>query len=153
MLEFAIVAPVFLLLIFAGMNYAWLMFAQMNIQQAVDDGGRYASTGQEMSGSGSRITSIITTVQNEISVPGVSVSNLSICSIPPGETTSSCYNPGNPSGTAGAAGGPEYTVILSLTTTLPLWTPLVGQFFPSSGYTFTSTATFMSEPFNPSTTD
>src|SRR5271156_2061733 len=77
MLEFAIVAPVFLLLIFAGMNYAWLMFAQMNIQQAVDDGGRYASTGQEMSGSGSRITSIITTVQNEISVPGVSVSNLS----------------------------------------------------------------------------
>src|SRR5208282_3992141 len=151
--EFAMVSSLFLLLIFAVMDYGRLMVAQMNVQQPVDDGARYASTGQEMNGTGSRISSIIQTVQNEISVPGVSASNLQICSVPPGSTTSSCYNPSNAGGTAGAAGGPQYTVTLTLTTTLPLMTPLIGQFFPAAGYTFTSSATFMNEPFNPSATD
>jgi len=165
MAEFAIVSPVFFLLIFAVMNYAWLLFAQMNVQQAVDDGGRYASTGQEMNGTGSRISSIIQRVQNEISVPGVNVAqNISICSVPPGTTPAGtcsctsggstlCYNSGADSGNTGAAGGPEYIVTLTLTTTLPLMTPLIGKFFPSAGYTFTASATFMNEPFNPSTTD
>ena len=157
MAEFAIVSPVFFLLIFAVMNYAWLLFAQMNVQQAVDDGGRYASTGQETNGTGSRISSIIQRVQNEISVPGVNASNLQICSVPPGTPpgggTPLCYNSGADSGNTGAAGGPEYIVTLTLTTTLPLMTPLIGKFFPSAGYTFTASATFMNEPFNPSTTD
>ena len=163
MAEFAMVAIPFILLLFAVMEYAWLMFAQMNIQQAVDDGGRYASTGQEGS-AGTRITSIINTIQNEISVPGVNVAqNISICSVPPGTTPAGtcsctsggstlCYNSGADSGNTGAAGGPGYIVTLTLTTPLPL-IPLIGQFFSTGGYTFTSSATFLNEPFNPSTTD
>jgi Flp pilus assembly protein TadG len=149
--EFAMVASLFFLLLFGIMDYGWLMFAQMNIQQAVDDGGRYASTGQETS-SGNRIASIQSVVQSEIVVPGVDATTLQICSVPPGSTTSSCYDPKNASGTAGAAGGPEYTVTVKLVTTLPLMTPLIGQFFPSAGYTFTASATFLNEPFDPSTT-
>jgi Flp pilus assembly protein TadG len=157
--EFAMVSILFFLLLFGIMDFGWLMFAQMNIQQAVDDGGRYASTGQQTGTSGTRITSIISTIQNEISVPGVTVGGtcpaancLSICSVPPGGTTSSCFSATNPTGTAGAAGGPEYTTTISLTTTIPLMTPLIGQFFPAGGYKFTSSSTFQNEPFNPSTT-
>jgi Flp pilus assembly protein TadG len=149
--EFAMVSLLFFLMIFAVVDYGWLMFAQMNVQQAIDDGGRYASTGQESGGSGTRISSIISAIQNEVSVPGVDATKLSICSVPPGATTASCYNSANPSGTAGAAGGPEFTVTIKLVTTLPLLTPLVGQFFPA-GYTFTSSSTFQNEPFDPSQT-
>lgn len=151
MVEFAMVSLLFLLMLFAIADYGWIMFAQMNVQQAVDDGGRYASTGQE-SGAGARITSIISTVQNEISVPGVDASTISICSVPPGSTTSSCYDSNNKNSTAGAAGGPGYTVTISLTPTVPLLTPLIGRLFPGGGYTFTSSATFQNEPFDPSTT-
>jgi Flp pilus assembly protein TadG len=150
--EFAMVSLLFARMLFAVMDYGWLLFAQMNVQQAIDDGGRYASTGQESGGGPDpRITSIINTIQNEISIPGVDATKLSICSVPPGGSTSSCYDPNNAGGTAGAAGGPGFTVTLKLVTTLPLLTPLVGQFFPG-GYTFTSSSTFQNEPFDPSTT-
>jgi Flp pilus assembly protein TadG len=150
--EFALTSLLFFFMLFAVADYGWLMFARMNVQQAIDDGGRYASTGQESGGSGTRISSIISAIQNEVSVPGVDVTKLSICSVPPGGTTASCYDSTNPTGTAGAAGGPQFTVTLSLVTTLPLLTPLVGQLFPAAGYTFTSSTTFQNEPFDPSQT-
>ena len=108
--EFAMVGIVFFLMLFAIMDYGWIMFAQMNIQQAVDDAGRYASTGQE-SAARSRIASIINVIQTEMKVP-LSSWNLSICSVPAGSTTSSCYtsnntNPTQGSSGNGAAGGPE----------------------------------------------
>jgi Flp pilus assembly protein TadG len=152
MLEFAFVSIFFLLLVFAVMEYGWLMFAQMNVQQAVDDGGRYASTGQN--NGTSRIASIVTTIQNEIGVPGVNVAqNISICSTPSGGTTQTCYNSGLLIGNIGAAGAPNATVKISLTTPLPLITPLISQFFPGGGYSFTSSSTFKNEPFSPTSTD
>ena len=164
--EFAMVALVFFLMLFAIMNYGWIMFAQMNIQQAVDDAGRYASTGQE-SAANSRISSIINVIQTEMKVP-LSSWNLSICSVPPGSTTSSCYSSNNTAPTQGSsgngdAGGPSSTVTISLTANLKMLAPLnfVGPLFGHnagmkifpSGYTFTSSSTFRNESFNPSTTD
>ncbi len=151
MKEFSLVVGLFLLLCFAVMQFGWLMFAQLNVQQAVDDGGRYASTGQETS-AGARIQSISQTIQNEISIPGVNASNVQICSVPPGGSTSSCYNSKDPTGTAGAAGNPGDTVTLTLTSSLPLWTPMLSWLFPGGAYTFTSSATFKNESFDPSTT-
>ena len=46
--EFAGVSLLFFALMFAVMDYSWIFFAQMNIQQAVDDGGRFASTGNHL---------------------------------------------------------------------------------------------------------
>ncbi len=86
--EFAMVALLFFMMLFAMIDYGWIMFAQMNIQQAVDDAGRYASTGQESS-AGNRVQSIINVIQTEMKVP-LSSWNLQICSVPPGSTTSSC---------------------------------------------------------------
>ena len=45
--EFAMVSILFFLLMFAVMDFGWLMFAQMNIQQAVDDGGRFGPRGMK----------------------------------------------------------------------------------------------------------
>ena len=164
--EFAMVGIVFFLMLFAIMNYGWIMFAQMNVQQAVDDAGRYASTGQE-SAANSRISSIINVIQTEMKVP-LSSWNLSICSVPAGSTTSSCYSSNNTSPTQGSsgngdAGGPSSTVTISLTANLKMLAPLnfVGPLFGHnaglkvfpSGYSFTSSSTFRNESFNPSTTD
>jgi Flp pilus assembly protein TadG len=147
--EYAVVALLFFALLFGVMDYSWLFFAQMNVQQAVDDGGRFASTGNHLTnssgGSESRTQSIINTIQNEISVPNVNVAtSLSICSVDGG-----C----NTSGGSAPAGGPGDTVTLTLPVSLPLWTPWLAHFFTGGNYNFTATTTFKNEPFNPGNTN
>ena len=158
MVEFSMVVIFFLLLCFAVMEYGWLMFAQMNVQQAVDDGGRYASTGQESS-PGNRLSNIISVIQNEISVPNVNVAqHIIVCSLAngaPAGTLPTCYNgspSSNPSG-SDAAGSPAAAVTITLTTPLPLMTPLIAKYFTGGVYTFTSSSTFKNESFSPSNTD
>lgn len=145
MAEFAMVAPVFFLLLFGVLDYGRAFFVQMNLQQAVQDAGRFASTGDHLpnpsnpSQNLSRIQSIIATVQNEaVSVPGVDPENLQISSVLGGNNN---------------AGGPNDTVTISLTTNLPLMTPMIGLFFANGAYTFTSSTTFKNEPFDPSQTN
>jgi Flp pilus assembly protein TadG len=145
MAEFAVVAPVFLLLVFGIMDYGRIFFIQMNVQQAVQDAGRFASTGNHLAdpknpGSNlSRIQSIIAMVQSGVvDVPGVNPSDLKISSV---------------NGGSGSAGGPSDTVTVSLTTNLPLMTPLVGRLFPNGAYTFVASSTFKNEPFDPSNTN
>jgi Flp pilus assembly protein TadG len=151
-LEFALVASVFFLLLFGVMDYGWMFFAQMNVQQAIDDGGRFASTGNHTTVTVggkpttlSRLQSIITFIQNQISVPGVDVqSNLVVCS-----QNGGCSNAGG----SAPAGGPGDTVTLTLTTSLPLFTPALKALFSGGAYTFTSSTTFQNEPFDPSFTN
>ena len=57
MVEFALVAMTFFLLAFALIDFSWLMFSQMNMQDAVREAGRYAATGNSVSGL-SRVASI-----------------------------------------------------------------------------------------------
>ena len=136
MVEFILVAPLYFLLIFAVMDFGRMFFVQMNLQQAVQEAARYASTGNHMNDPNnpgqtlSRINSIIADVQ-QMAI-GASVSNVQISSV---------------GGGAGSAGGPGDTVTVSLTTNLPLMTPLVSAFFPNGTYTFTSSATVQNEPF------
>jgi Flp pilus assembly protein TadG len=146
MAEFAGVSLFFFALLFAIIDYGWAFFAKMNIQQAVDDGGRYASTGQETA-SGARITSIQNVILNEISVPGVTASDIVICSDLGGCSTTS--------GNLGAAGGPLDTVTITMTVPMKLLAPIgfLANLFPSTGYTLVSTSTFKNEPFSPTTTD
>jgi Flp pilus assembly protein TadG len=150
--EFAMVATLFFLLLFAVMDYGWIFFAQMNVQQAVDDGGRFASTGNHTTTTSggtvttlSRLQSIIDAIQGEINVPNINVQqNLQVCSVNGG-----C----NTNGGSAPAGGPGDTVTLTLTTALPLMTPMLAKLFPGGAYTFTASTTFKNEPFNPSETN
>ena len=73
-LQFAMVLPLFFLVLFAVIDYGWLMFAQMNIQQAVQDGAVTLHRDFKTDTSGKsigRIESIEQTIQNEVSIPGV----------------------------------------------------------------------------------
>lgn len=145
--EFALVLPVFFLLIFTVMDFGRMFFVQENIQRAVEEGARYASTGIHQSGTNpstgqpySRVQSIQDYVQQEASIPinmGASLSSLQVSSV---------------QGGAGSAGGPQDIETITLTTNLPLMTPFVSRFFPNGQYTFTASATVQNEPFPPGQT-
>jgi Flp pilus assembly protein TadG len=142
MVEFALVAPILLLLIFAIVDFGQLFYLQMMTQNAVQQAGRYAVTGNHMADPKnpgqnlSRVNSIIQTAQQL--APGVNFSNISISS---------------QQGGAGSAGGPGDIVTVSLTTTMQFVTPLIGSFFPNNTYSFTSSVTFRNEPFPPGNTN
>jgi Flp pilus assembly protein TadG len=141
MLEFAIVAPIFFFLIFGVMDYGRLIFVEMNLQDAVQEAARFASTGNHLPdpknpGTNlSRVNSIIATAQ--ASAFGASITNIQISSL---------------QGGSGSAGGPGDVVTVSLTSKLALMTPIVARFFPNGIYTFTSSATIKNEPFPPGNT-
>jgi Flp pilus assembly protein TadG len=141
MVEFILVAPLYFLLTFAVIDFGRMFFVQMNLQQAVQEAARYASTGNHLADPKtpgqnlSRINSIIAEVQQ--SAIGASITNVQISSL---------------GGGVGSAGGPGDTVTVSLTTNLKLMTPMVARFFPNGAYTFTSSATFKNEPFSPRNT-
>jgi Flp pilus assembly protein TadG len=135
-LEFALVFPLFVLLVFGLMDFGRLFYLQMTLQEAVQQAGRYAVTGNHApdpnnpSQNLSRVNSIILAAQQ--AAPGINFTNISISS-----------QRGGP----GSAGGPGDIVTVSFSTSMPLMTPMITALFPSGAYNFTVSATFMNEPF------
>jgi Flp pilus assembly protein TadG len=142
MMEFALIAPLFFLLIFAVMDFGRMFFVQVNLQQAVQEAARFASTGNHLADPStpgnnlSRVASIVAMAQQS-AWSGANVTNVQVSSL---------------QGGVGSAGGPGDTVTVSLTTNLALMTPMMASFFPNGSYTFTSSATFKNEPFSPGST-
>jgi Flp pilus assembly protein TadG len=141
MLEFALVAPLFVFLVFAVIDFGRMFFVQMNLQNAVLEAGRFASTGNHLPDPNnpgqtlSRVASIIATAQQ--AALGASITNIQISSL---------------NGGSGSAGGPGDILTVSLTTSLELLTPMVARYFLNGAYTSTSSATFKNEPFPPGNT-
>jgi len=139
--EFALVVLLFFLLIFGVLDFGRLFFVQMSVQNAVQQAGRFAVTGNHLPDPNnpgqnlSRVNSIIATAQN--AAVGATITNVQVSSL---------------KGGAGSAGGPGDTVTVSVTTSLQLVTPLIAQFFPGGTYTFTSSVSFKNEPFPPANT-
>lgn len=140
LVEFAMIAPVFLFLIFGFADMSRAFFIQMDLQNAVRQAGRYASTGNHLPDPNhpgqnlSRVQSIINTAVN--AAGGVQVTGIQVSSL---------------NGGANSAGGPGDTVTISITSTLQLITPIVAHYFPN-GYRFTVSASFRNEPFPPGNT-
>jgi Flp pilus assembly protein TadG len=137
MVEFALVLPLFILLTFGILDFGRLFWTQETLSYALREAGRYAVTGQHMSntnGPESRVQSIIN-VAEQYSAGLINAQNASQITITSGGITN-------------YAGGPQETVIISLTTGLKLLTP-VGGYFPNNTYTFTTSTAFRNEPFNP----
>lgn len=139
-LEFALVCMLFFLLIFCLFDYCWLLFAEMNMQDAVREAARYASTGQHVtSPSGatlSRNDSIIQ-VLNSLDM-SATITNVNISSV---------------EGGVGSAGGPGDTVTIQVNCMLPFLTGFISPFFGnSSSLSFTVSSTTKNEPFPSSQT-
>jgi Flp pilus assembly protein TadG len=146
--EFALIVPIFLLLVFGVMDFGRLLFVQENVQQAINLGARYASTGIHQSGTDpktgqpySRVGSIGNYILQQASVStsmGATLAAVQISSV---------------LGGASNAGGPQDLETVAVTTTVPLMTPVIANFFPNRQFVFTSSATIKNEPFPPGQTN
>src|SRR5436309_15897288 len=104
--EFAVVVPLFVLLVFGVIDFGRLFFTQMTVQHAMREAGRFAVTGNHLDDPKhpgkdlSRVDSIVQVAQN--AATGIDVSGIHISSVEGGE-----HGPG-------AAGGPGDTVTISI---------------------------------------
>jgi Flp pilus assembly protein TadG len=132
LVEFAISLLTFLVLIFAVMDFSYLFLVKLTLQNAVRQAGRYAITGQSMTGQ-SRYNSILLTATNT-SLGLANSSNTSIC--------------GGSTG-CGSGGGPLDTVTITITYPYPFITPFLGTAFKSRTYNIKVSETYKNEPFSP----
>lgn len=142
LVEFAMVAPIFFVFLFAILDFGRLFFTQMTMQHALREAGRFAVTGRHLpDGNGgrlSRVDSIIQIAQKHAVGLPLDAGDIQISS---------------KTGGVGSAGGPVDTLTITLTYDMPLITPIVGQFFNNGTYTFTVGTTFKNEPFPTSQTN
>ena len=143
LVEFAMVVPLFFLLLFGIIEIGRVFFVQMTLQNAVRQAGRFAVTGNHLT----QGTNALSRVQSIVQIAQQAAVGLVLD--PP-----SIYINGQSSTNATAtAGGPGTAVTVSLTTHLQIITPLIGKFFgPNGVYTFTVSTTFRNEPFPPNQT-
>ena len=146
--EFALVGMVFFLLIFAVIDFGFLFYAKVTLQNAVRQAARYAITGNcsnpgncfVSGGTGNRYSTIVQTVQNFS------------FAVPPSSITVTCISGSCPSyssgGTGGNAGGPQDTIEITAMYTYRPWF-IIGNFFSGGTYPITVSATFKNEPFPP----
>ncbi len=136
LVEFAIVVPLFFLLLFALLDFGRLFYVQLSLQNAIRQGGRFGVTGRHLTDAQgnalSRTASIMQVIQRSAAGLALNPSDIQISS---------------QQGGADSAGGPGDTMTIALTYRLQLLTPIIGQFFNHGGYQFTVATTFRNEPF------
>jgi Flp pilus assembly protein TadG len=135
MVEFALVAPLFFLLVFGIMDYGRLFYEQETLQYAMRQAGRFAVTGQSTGGT-NRVSAIIKVAENASAglINNGNINSILITS----------------AGVTNYAGGPLQEMTITMVSNLKLITPGVAAFFPNGTYTFTNSVTFRNEPFDPS---
>jgi len=139
--EMAIIAPVFLLMLLALIEFSLMFFTTLTMQYAVREGARFAVTGQTSldTSASQRYAAIIQNMKNNslgmydklstvISVNGTSYPN------------SASYT----SGMFGKAGD---LIVLQLDCDWVVTTPLLGAFFSKGKYHFKVAATMRNEAF------
>ena len=142
LVEMAISLSLLLLLVMGTTDFGYLFSTKVTLQNAVRQGGRYAITGQCITGSGgscslTRYNSIMQTVQ-DAALGRLNSSQISI--------TCQDYGGGCPNG----AGGPGDIVTITVTYPYHFMTGLIGAFFPGQSYTITVSSSFKNEIFPPS---
>lgn len=140
LVELTILLPVFLLLMFATIDFSRLVFTQTTLQHAMREGGRFGVTGDRLpdpddpKSMQSRIDSIRNVVNKAATGVNVDPAGISISSA---------------RGGASNAGGPGDTLTISMNYRFVFVTPLVGQFFDDGAYTIRVSTSFRNEPFPP----
>lgn len=145
-LEFALAALLFFSLLFAIMDLGILFYVNLTMQHAVREGTRYAVTGRHDLGLDRR-TALIQKIKDQSM--GLYDKNLYPLKDPTIKVidTSKTFN-NYTSGTVqtGNPGAVDETIVVSLTYTWPLLTPLLKPFFKDGTYTFTARSTMKNEP-------
>lgn len=147
LLEFALVVGVAAFLAFAICDLSWMFFVNLTMQHAVREGTRYAITGRTEPGLGRR-ASLIRKIREKSC--GLYDRNLH----DPKDPKISVVDPrqvsfGNYSGTPAAdePGAQNQIIVVSLTYTCPLLTPVLKPIISGGAYTFTVKSTMSNEQF------
>ncbi len=142
LVEFSIVTMTFFLMTFAVIDFSWMMFNQLSMQDAVREAGRYAVTGNHLKDPKkgttlSRVESINLILQQ--SATGAKLTRVDVSSTSGTKTTTN------------SAGGPGDTVNIKVTCSVPLLTVALGRLVGSDkAFHFVVSSTFKNEPFSPS---
>jgi len=144
LLEVAICLTLFVILVIGTMDFGFLFYTQLTLQNAVRQAGRYAVTGQCITGSNgacseSRYNSIVQTLQT--------ASDGLLNSSNAGDISITCTNVRG--GCPTNAGGPGDIVNISVTYVYSCLNGPIAAFFPG-GYTIRVSGAFTNEPFPPS---
>lgn len=142
LVEMAIIAPVFLLILLSLIELSMMFFATLTMQYAVREGARYAITGQSNldpnTGSQQRYAAVITGIRDsslgmyEKLAPSISVN---------GKTyPASQYN-------NGMFGLPGAIIVLQLDCNWVVTTPFLSSLFTNGTYHFAVAATMRNEYF------
>lgn len=155
MVEFALVVVLFLSVILAIVDFAIMYYVNLTMQHAVRSGTRYAVTGQSNLGTDRR-SALIQAIKNNSNglydkniaphdEPNMqSYNNPSISVIKPGNVTFTNYSGTH---TTGDPGKPNEFIVVKLTYTWPLITPILKPLFTKGEYTFAVKSTMRNEPF------
>jgi Flp pilus assembly protein TadG len=142
LVEFAISLPIFLLLVLGVIDFGYLSSTKVTLQNAVRQGGRYAITGNCITGSDgtcsqTRYNSILQTVETA-ALGSLNSSQISI----------TCQDEGG--GCPNGAGGPGDVVTITVTYPYHFMTGPIGAFFTGNSDTLKVSSAFTNEIFPPS---
>jgi len=142
-IEFALVAPLYFLLVFGIIEFGRIFYVELTLQNAVRQAGRFAVTGSKtVAGVTTDRVDAITMVAEQAAV--------GLASSPGDIQVSAISADGNV--TTNSAGGPGDTVMISITANMGIITHMIAQYFPSGTNTFTVSTTFRNEQFPASQT-
>jgi hypothetical protein len=135
--EFALIAPLFLFLLIAIIELGLLFWANLTMQYAVAEGARHALVGQRNPDPNTASRAVIRKIEDSsMGLYGRLDPVISIHS-------------GAQYGSSAMSGGPGGIVVLQLDCAWPILTPLLMPFFSGGKYRFSVAAAMRSEAFLP----
>ncbi|MFC5475285.1 TadE/TadG family type IV pilus assembly protein [Paraherbaspirillum soli] len=150
--EFALIAPLFFLLLFAVFDSGIMFWVNLTMQYAVREGARYAVTGQSNLDPNQlaqqRYLAVIQEIKNnslglyDTLNPVITITNYGSDG---SSKTTQTYDPKNPSSTI--FGGPGDIVVLQLDNCTWSNLTVLAPFFPNRKYQFNVAATMRNEAF------
>ena len=147
-LEFALIAPVLLLLLCIAMDLGVALWVNLTMQYAVREGARYAVTGQTNLDPSATNQQRYEAVLQEIKVSSMGLYNYVSPSyvITINGGTSQTYST-QASYSTGMFGNPGDIVVLQINCIWPMLTPLIKPFFANGKFSFSVAATMRNEGF------
>ena len=125
----------------ATVEFSHLLYTKVTLQHALRSAGRYMITGQtSKDGSGANIAR--SDAIHNVFCANVIATGLQCPNLGPNFTFVCLEGP-----CSQPAGGPNQTVLATVTLSKRSMTPFFSQFFPTGGVTFTVTSTWKNEPF------
>lgn len=132
---------IFMSIFYAIVEFSHLLYTKVSLQNALRTAGRYmvtGRTGQDVNGNNIPRDQMI----HDVFCANVFAVGIQCPNIGPNFQFTCLDGTGCPPG-----GGPDQTVMVTLTLSKPALVPFFSQFFPSGGVTFTLSTTWKNEPY------